>query len=107
MKKIERLMCERIMGHKKLKRGNTRVEIINDEALVIMLHGNPIASVHYGNREVVLDHCGWQTTVTKNRLNAVCEALGLPCCVYQRNWIWYIQYGRNTIKFDKPFIIKI
>ena len=38
---------------------------------------------------------GWQTNVTKERLNGILMAFGLPT-IYQKNWQWYIGEEKRT-----------
>lgn len=59
------------------------------------LHGNHIASYNKEDWKLLLMDAGWQTNVTKERLNGILMAFGLPT-IYQKNWQWYIGEEKRT-----------
>jgi len=70
------------------KIGNSHVETVNGEGDYLCLHGNRIA--RRLDSAVYLNHCGWETSTTKERLNGVLEYLGRSDDrIYQAKSVWY------------------
>jgi len=66
------------------------------------LHGNLIA--YFDNdRNLVLNHCGWPSNTTKDRLNGILKYLGHEG-IKQKNYVWYLNgevwNGREAIVFN-------
>ena len=90
MRTIEEKMLRAINLGKNWKNGNTEVcHLAIGGQVLVRLHDNLIAvrdkdgAWHYNN-------CGWATTTTKSRLNA------LGANINQKDWAWY--------QGDKPFV---
>lgn len=66
---------------------NTRVSRVDDETIEVQYHGNTIATFHADGRRR-FSSCGYATTSTHERLNAM-----LPASVgfVRRNWTGYIE----------------
>ena len=47
----------------------------NNDFVVVSLWNNTIASIDYTTKELLIDHCGYITTTTASRLNAIVQAL--------------------------------
>lgn len=77
MRQIEQNLINAIRERKKAwSQDNTTISYNeNTETYDVFLHGNKIASIDYDNREVRLSSCGWRTSTTKSRLNAILTAL--------------------------------
>jgi len=65
------------------------------------LHGNLIA--YFDNdKNLVLNHCGWPSNTTKDRLNGILKHLGHEG-IKQKNYVWYLNgevwSGREAIVF--------
>jgi len=88
MRKIEADMIAAVKSHRSWKSGNTQVQISpKDGSAHVYLHGNPIA-IECKNGWMISD-CGWQTTTTKSRLNALLGAvIDRPVSIGQRNYVW-------------------
>ena len=93
MRIIERQMLAAILDHKDWKCGNTRVQVTyfahTDKPIQrvnVYLHGNRIAQITHDT--VSICDCGWQTTTTKSRLNAILREL-CGAGIYQKNHKWY------------------
>ncbi len=93
MRKIEQQMLDAIRDRKDWRSGNTEVQVTffphgdrTIERINVMLHGNPIAQVTHDL--VTVCDCGWQTTTTKSRLNAILRDL-CGAGIYQRNHKWF------------------
>lgn len=85
MRKVTKSVCEAFINGKKKSAGNTRTD---GEAL--FLHGNKIAE----RREdgIYATFAGWPTVTTRERLNGLCELLGLGRPFRQRR---YNQHFKN------------
>lgn len=98
MRKIEAEMIAAIRAHRSWKSGNTQVQISpEDNTAHVYLHGNLIATEC--SRGWMMCDCGWQTTTTKSRLNAILLALfDRPIRYYQQNHQWrFRDNGITTI----------
>ncbi len=96
MRKIEHQMNEAIKNNKSWKSGNTEVFTNDNNASLVYLHGNHIATI--GETFITLFDGGWQSNTTKSRLNAILTENGNDSdCVFQKNFEWFF---RST---DTPF----
>lgn len=56
---------------------NTTVKYsVATEISTIDLHGNRIAEYDHSKNKLKVNFCGYVTDTTRNRINAICEALG-------------------------------
>lgn len=53
---------------------------------------------------LTVSHCNWKTPTTKDRLNEVLYAYGLPR-LYQRNFLWYFTDGNDFTRSKVSFNI--
>lgn len=99
MRKIEQKMVKAIRERECMRVDNTAVGCIrgpmaNGESGTpsqsVRLHDHLIAEIDYDARSVKLSSCGWHTTTTKSRLNAVLHALGINRRLYQAKGSWLI-----------------
>lgn len=92
MRQIEQNLINAIRGRKKAwSQDNTTISYNeNTETYDVFLHGNKIASIDYDNREVRLSSCGWRTSTTKSRLNAILTALRADSGICQIKNRWQI-----------------
>jgi len=89
MRKITKESVSAFMEARKFKKSNMEVEVLPN-VTVMKLHGNEIA-YRYNNpgRKLTITNAGWQTNVTKERLN------GIPGVnIYQRKGDWYLNEGK-------------
>ncbi len=75
------------LAGKEFKRENMEVNT-DGYVFYLRLHGNTIAT-KTSDGKVYIDACGWYTVTTKDRLNYLLDAYGLPR-ICQKNWLWYI-----------------
>lgn len=68
MKQIDYKAAEAFRKGERFKQSNTKVEIVNGDAM-LYLFGNLIAKTHEDH--TYINHCGWKTITTRNRLNAL------------------------------------
>ena len=92
MRQIEQNLINAIRERKKAwSQDNTTISYNeNTETYDVFLHGNKIASIDYDNREVLLSSCGWRTSTTKSRLNAILTALRADGGIRQIRNRWQI-----------------
>ena len=92
MRQIEQNLINAIRERKKAwSQDNTTISYNeNTETYDVFLHGNKIASIDYDSREVRLSSCGWRTSTTKSRLNAILTALRADGGIRQIRNMWQI-----------------
>jgi hypothetical protein len=93
MRKIELQMLQAIREKKPFKCANTEVVPVVFEhgnrkinRINVYLYGHPIAQITHDSVDVC--DCGYQTTTTKSRLNAILREL-CGAGIYQKNHTWY------------------
>lgn len=87
MRKIERIMVQAVLTGRNMSQENTKVIHSVDRAYVY-LHGHNIAQVF--DDYLIINDCGWQTSTTKSRLNALLSQLADGSCIYQQCFTWYL-----------------
>jgi hypothetical protein len=106
MRQIERDMLSAIKLGKCWRKANTEVYTNDNNASLVYLHGNHIATVTDDNVRVF--DGGWRTTTTKSRLNVIinefCDAL--TDGVFQKNYQWFIKDNNEVIKFESGYVFK-
>ena len=71
---------------------------------VLTFHSTQI--VKWDSGEILLNSGGWETATTKTRMNQCSYQYGLGYRVYQKDWIWYVDYGDNeAIPFQDGMIL--
>ena len=92
MRKISEEAAMAFLNNNPFRRDNT--ECKNG---LMLLHGNTIAmNVEPG--KILLKDAGWQTTTTKERLNAILDLLG-KSRISQKKGVWYIG-GKEWKKYE-------
>ena len=71
----------------------------------VYLHGHQIATLDHSTNAIKLDSCGYETTTTKSRLNAILEEVKYGCKVFQKNFVWFVQYNKQTLMFWDGMIL--
>ena len=105
MRQIERDMLSAIKLGKCWRKANTEVYTNDNNASLVYLHGNHIATVTY-NKVSVFDG-GWQTNTTKSRLNAIINSLcdGRMFGVFQKNYQWFIKDAVVNVEFENGYTL--
>lgn len=97
MRKITKNMINAFMTSKNHKEGNTTVNVNHfatcGTLTQIYLHGNLIAQ--HDNEGLKITNAGWQSNVTKERLNALPNVN-----IQQKNFQWYL----NGKKWDGEWV---
>ena len=103
MRQIERDMLSAIKLGKCWRKANTEVYTNDNNASLVYLHGNHIATVTY-NKVSIFDG-GWRTNTTKSRLNAIINSLcdSYTCCVYQFAFEWFIADDKLIHQFENGY----
>ena len=99
-------MIAAINSSKNWQSANTSVHF-NEESntSIVRLHGNKIAEVT--DDSMTIFDGGWQTTTTKSRLNALCNAFCVEGeGVYQSNFEWYVRLFTGAINGKSVFTTK-
>ena len=106
MRKIERQMNFAISNKADWASSNTSVSYNNStNCSSIYLHGHQIAAVDHNLKAVKLSSCGYETTTTKSRLNAILEEVKHGCKVFQKNFNWFVKYNDQTASFWDGMIL--
>jgi len=90
MRKIEQKMIQAVRSRRDWQSSNTRVDVVGDGHIIVRLHGHPIAELIQEDHVLWVRDCGWQTTTTKSRLNALLRAFCPGCGIYQKDWVWFL-----------------
>ncbi len=101
MRKIERQLITAInTPGSKLNSSNTQVRWSDDQAVVeVLLHGHIIASINFAKSTLVLSACGWETTTTKSRLNAILSDLVPGARIFANKFEWFISLNDKIVEF--------
>lgn len=85
MRKITKEAVNAFMNAEKFNGSNTKVEVLPN-VTILWLHGNAIA-YRYNDPERTLSitNCGWFSTTTKERLNAI-DGVN----IVQKKGVWYL-----------------
>ena len=106
MRKIEQQMNTAISNKVDWSSSNTRVEFNNtSNCSSVYLHGHQIATFSHELKAVKLSSCGWQTNTTKSRLNAILSEVKYGCKVFQKNFVWFVNYNKQTLMFWDGMIL--
>jgi hypothetical protein len=102
MRKIERQLITAInTPGSKLRSSNTQVRWSDDQAFVeVLLHGHIIATINFATCTMVLSACGWHTTTTKSRLNAILFDLKPGARIFSNKFEWFFTCKGETLEFD-------
>ena len=77
MRKIDEKVAIAIEKKENLNQGNTLIQYsLTKEESSVSLHGSEIAKVFHDDNTVVVNFCGFQTNVTRDRINAVLIGAG-------------------------------
>ena len=104
MRQIERDMLSAIKLGKCWRKANTEVYTNDNNASLVYLHGNHIATVT--DAFVTVFDGGWRTNTTKSRLNVIinefCDAL--TDGVFQKDYQWFIKDNNEVVEFESGYV---
>ena len=89
MRKIESEMQSAIVERRDWSSVNTTVTVDSEGNTEVRFHNNLIATI-FNNGDLKLSSCGWKTTTTKSRLNAILDCFFHNLGVFQKDFVWYI-----------------
>ena len=85
---------------------NTFVEYnSNTDCSTIVLHRTAIAVYDHKNQALKLNTGGWYSVTTKSKLNAILQGLIAAASVFQRDFIWFLNYNKSTHNFFDGMIL--
>ena len=99
-KQVERDVVYGVRYSENVGCGNTCVCNHKNKTYVI-LHGNLVGEINRKKRKVKLYDGGFQSNVTKSRLNCILDGLCISNKIAQRNRVWYLIDRRGEI--SEPF----
>ena len=102
MRKIERQLINAInTPGKSFRSSNTQVRWSDDQTFVeVLLHGHIIASINFKTCALAISACGWETTTTKSRLNAILSDLVPGARIFAKSYEWFLTYNDKTVEFS-------
>ena len=77
----------------------------NTNCSSVYLHGHQIATLDHNTNALKLDSCGYETNTTKSRLNAILSEVKYGCKVFQKNFVWFVNYNKQTLMFWDGMIL--
>ena len=106
MRKIERQMNFALSNKSNWAGSNTTV-CYNDSTNCssVYLHGHQIATLDHNTNALKLSSCGYETVTTKSRLNAILDEVKYGCKVFQKNFVWFVGYNKQTLMFWDGMIL--
>ena len=106
MRKIEQQMNRAIVNKNDWSNSNTFVEYnSNTNCSTVVLHRTAIAVYDHKNEALKLNTGGWYSVTTKSRLNAILQELIVGASVFQRDFIWFLNYNNQTHNFFDGMIL--
>ena len=106
MRKIEQQMNRAVVNKNDWSNSNTRVDYnSNTNCWTVVLHRTAIAVYDHNTQALKLNTGGWATVTTKSRLNAILQGLIAGASVFQKNFIWYLNYNNQIHDFMDGMIL--
>ena len=106
MRKIEQQMNRAVVNKINWSNSNTFVEYnSNTNCSTVVLHRTEIATYDHNTSALKLNTGGWATVTTKSRLNAILQGLIVGASVFQRDFIWFLNYNNSTHNFFDGMIL--
>ena len=85
---------------------NTFVEYnSNTNCSTVVLHRTAIAVYDHNTNALKLNSGGYTTNTTKSRLNAILDEVKFGARVFQRDFIWFLNYNNQTHNFNDGMIL--
>jgi hypothetical protein len=90
----------------KIGKLNTTINVDSQGITRVTLYKTQIVS--FSDEVIILNHGGWQTSTTKNRMNQVSFVYGLGYSVFQKKGgEWFVKYKGKVIKWDNNLALVI
>ena len=71
----------------------------SEQELSLKYHDTVVARYYFDTQTLILEHNGYRTSTTKNRINGFCDVLGLPCSVYQHKSRFHVAHRPSGVLF--------
>ena len=85
---------------------NTSVEYNNNtNCSTVVLYNTAIATYDHNTQALKLNSGGYTTVTTKSRLNAILSELIAGASVFQRDFIWFLNYNNSIHDFNDWMIL--
>lgn len=106
MRQVEYDVTSAIRGKRNAGCNNTTITF-NEKATkgYVVLHGNLIASIDYTKKNVKLFDGGFQSNVTKSRLNCVLNALNIAGSIVTRQRVFRYEEGGVFKPFKSGMVL--
>jgi hypothetical protein len=85
MRKIELEVLEALRNKTNMKSDNTEVIVSDAGNIKVLLHGSPIVRIEDNEKTIFVSLAGWNTTVTRGRINLVMNKYGVSRVVNKGN----------------------
>ena len=106
MRKLEKQMNFAISNKGNWAGSNTTVTYNeNTNCSSVLLHGHNIATFDHNTNALKISSCGYETVTTKSRLNAILEEVKYGAKVFQKNFVWFVKYNKQTLMFWDGMIL--
>ena len=106
MRKIEQQMNRAVVNKINWSNSNTFVEYNEStNCSTVVLHRTAIAVYDHNTQALKLNTGGWHSNTTKSRLNAILSELITGASVFQRDFIWFLNYNNQTHNFFDGIIL--
>ena len=106
MRKIEEQMNRAVVNKNDWSNSNTVVDYnSNTNCSTVVLHRTAIAVYDHNTSALKLNTGGWHSVTTKSRLNAILSELITGARVFQRAFIWFLNYNNVTHDFNDGMIL--
>ena len=77
----------------------------NTNCSSVLLHGHNIATFDHNTNALKISSCGYETVTTKSRLNAILEEVKYGAKVFQKNFVWFVNYNNQNLMFWDGMIL--
>jgi hypothetical protein len=67
--------------------------------LSLRYHDTVVARYYFDTDTLVLDHGGWLTYYTKERINRFCTVLDLNARLYQHRKVWHVATALGSVRW--------
>ena len=106
MRKLEKQMNFAISNKGNWAGSNTTVTYNeNTNCSSVLLHGHNIATFDHNTNALKISSCGYETVTTKSRLNAILEEVKYGAKVFQKNFVWFVNYNNQNLMFWDGMIL--
>ena len=94
------------MAYNRLSMHKTRIEN-TDNVMQVIYRNTAIVSVDNSSGNITLNSGGYKSVTTKRKMNQASRQFNLGYSVFQKNFIWYVTYDGETMKFYDGMILEV